>query len=145
VASFLTSGTWVRTPRTSARHACTHTNRLTMPPRVNKRQQREQDELLALAAASNEVQSSSDPEEADIPVKSATGFSAVSHCTMQTFRKRLKISLLSSTYRRRRKVMDFRMKSHLSQPNRERYLILFVSRSDGLFLRLVEEKEKGSC
>lgn len=53
-----------------------------MPPRLNKRQQREQEELEALGGPSNEVHLSSEDEEALISVKKAigggSGFSAVS-------------------------------------------------------------------
>lgn len=50
-----------------------------MPPRLNKRQQRELEELETLGKASNEVDISSDDESVNAPTKAAGGgFAAVS-------------------------------------------------------------------
>jgi hypothetical protein len=51
-----------------------------MPPRLNKRQQRELEELEALGKASPEINLSSDDESTGVPAPSASGgFAAVSY------------------------------------------------------------------
>jgi hypothetical protein len=88
-----------------------------MPPRLNKRQQRELEELEALGKASPEVNVSSEDEGANVLAPSTGGgFSAVSSIYQSHTFEEVHHESSSLQPQTRKKIRKVQMKGHLDPP-----------------------------